>query len=92
MLAFFLLVKNDVCEDKKPDLCPQQIQAHHCYQQLNRNLCCRTCMGFKTGDSGRALPDVIEPPNSTPTFVFLTISMPTTAQALSFLQMFYHNL
>jgi hypothetical protein len=42
----------EICEDGLPSLCSTQLQPHYCYLELNRKLCCRTCMQFKTDDLG----------------------------------------
>jgi len=38
------------CEDTAAYLCTEELRAHYCYLEHNRNLCCRTCQSLRTAD------------------------------------------
>jgi hypothetical protein len=38
------------CEDTAAHLCTEELNAHYCYLEHNRNLCCRTCQSMRTND------------------------------------------
>jgi uncharacterized paraquat-inducible protein A len=35
------------CEDRVPNLCQNELQAHYCYIPHNQRLCCQTCQQLK---------------------------------------------
>jgi len=39
-----------VCEDRVAHLCEEELRAHYCYLEHNRNMCCRTCVTLRTAD------------------------------------------
>jgi len=48
--AGLLREKRQVCEDTATHLCVEELRAHYCYLEHNRNLCCRTCLNLRTTD------------------------------------------
>lgn len=39
-----------ICENKVEHLCDEELRAHYCYLEHNRNLCCRTCQTLRRPD------------------------------------------
>jgi len=40
--------RGGACEDHVDHLCQEELRAHYCYLEHNRNLCCRTCQSLRT--------------------------------------------